>query len=110
MHDQRGSFTTSGNMSLVGAGAAQLTPLPGVHAALAGVDASTQDLASLVSGFADRLERAGVLRPSAPRAAAANQPTPPNFNCSLANGIDQQRLRVQDIMDALGELQDRIDL
>lgn len=90
---------------------AQLAPLPGVHSALAGVEASTQELAAVVSGLADRLERAGVLRPSAPRAAAANQqPTPPNFMCSLANSIDSQRVRVHDIMGAIADLQERIDL
>lgn len=84
--------------------------LAGVPSALAGVDASIQELAQMIVGLDGRLEKAGVLRLGPPRATGPDQQTPPNFQSSLANSLDQQRQRVQSIVRAISELQERIDL
>jgi hypothetical protein len=85
------------------------TPLAGVPSALAGIDATMQELANVLGNLNARLEQAGVLRSVPPRADNAKQGSP-NFNSSLANSLDGQRQRLELMIAAIHELQERIDL
>lgn len=108
--DVRGGIAALGSRGgqVAGATLAPPQPMGGVPASVNALDHAIEGHRQLVEALAQRLEMAGVLRPSAP--AAANKSEHGGGSCGLSTQLNLYRDRVGILSGVLADLIERLDI